>query len=231
MISRKQLRICSLLAIMGGVLNAFSDLLLRFGPVSGKEITFEYMATMPYQQTFAGAVLGGAFGTPMWLFILVPAYHALRPAGRWFSIPVVILFAHLFVVSAIYHSAFALFSAGYSALAHAGADTASLWMQMKERMASFHGFFMGLWFLLAVSGSLWFVAAVLIRETAFRKWSAALTPAMAMPASILSSFLPAPVGGYIRPMAGTLVLTLFFIMVARATWNHLESGPDSSGQT
>lgn len=74
MISRRQLRICSLLAIFGGILNAISDLLLRFGPVSGREITFEYMATMPYPQTFVGATLGGAFGIPMWLFVLVPTY-------------------------------------------------------------------------------------------------------------------------------------------------------------
>jgi hypothetical protein len=218
MASDRQLKVCALLAIAGGILNAASDLLLRCGPVSGREITFEYMATMPYGQTLAGAVLGGAIGTPMWLFALVPLYDALRSSGRGYAVPVVVVLAYLFVISAIYHSVFALFHIEYDLFVRAGTDGLPALAEAKQRVSQFNGLFMSLWALAALTGSVWFGVAIFRKKTAFPRWSVAVAPAACIPVSLASGLLPAPVGGYIRPMAGSLMMTLFFSVIARAVW-------------
>lgn len=223
MSSNKHLKIFASLAIFGGIINAISDLLLRCGPVSGREITFEYMATMPFEQTFVGAVLGGAIGTPMWLFALVPLYHALRKAGLRYAIPVVVLFAHLFIISAIYHSAFALYWVDYDLFMRAGTDGALALAEAKQRVLQFDSIFMTFWAFAALIGSIWFSVAVFRHKTPFPKWSVLVAPAMCIPVSILSGLLPAPVGGYIRPMAGSLMMTIFFIVIARTVWKRRDN--------
>lgn len=226
-LSSDGLRLMAVLAITGGVLNALSDLMLRYGPVAGEDVTFELMATMPYAQTFAGAVIGGGIAIPLWLFALPPLYVALRPGGHRRAIGIVLLFAHLFVISAIYHSAYALFGAIYAASAHTP-DTEIL-LELRARVAWFDRVFVGAWAVLATTGSIGFISAVLTGRTAFDRWALALTPLLCVPATGLATQLPAPVGGYIRPMTGTLVMTLFFVQIARAVWGHQASAGARAG--
>ena len=225
MTSVEQSRTCAALAIVGGISNAASDLLLRCGPVSGREITFESMATMPYEQTFAGALLGGVIATPMWLFVLVPLHDALRVAGRRYAVPVVVVLAHLFVISAIYHSAFALFRVDYDLFARAELVGVPALAEAKQRVSQIDGVLKNSWAVGALLGSVWFGVAVFRHTTPFPRWTVFVTPAMCIPASLASGLLPAPLGGYVRPMAGSLVMTLFFVVVARTAWQRRDDHP------
>lgn len=218
----RKLRLCALLGVIGGVVNAVSDVLLRYGPVAGDEITHEFMATMPFTQTFVGALLGGVVGIPMWAFILVPLYEGLAPAGRRQAWALVVLFAHLFVVSAIYHTVYALYAAVFATLGHTEAANAPAALaHLEQRLVLFDNVLRTVWLVVGAVASLWFAIVALSRRTRFPRWAAAVTPIMAIPAVIVAERLPAPLGGYIRPWIGTGVFTLFFVMVAWTMWRRI----------
>jgi len=221
---RQAVRLSGILAIAGGLINAVSDLLLYSGPIDGKDVTLEYLGTLPhpYSLTLTGAVLGAAVGIPLWFFILVPLYYSLKDAGACFRTPVIVLFGYLVILSSAYHGAFALYAAGYRALRLAGGESAGLLADMIEKFLMFKNALGMFWFLTALLFSAWFIAAVLLRKTRFAKWAALWTPVMSVPVSIISSLIPAPMGGYIRPMASTLAITLFFVLVTRTVWHYEE---------
>lgn len=209
--------ICGAVAVVGGVINAVSDLMLRSGPVSGADITHAYMATMPYEQTLAGALLGAAVGVPMWLAALVPLYALLRPAGIWRCAATVASLGYLFVVTGTYHGVYALYASSHQ-LASQGAEAARLAATLLEQNAAFEAWLGGAWFVGAALSSVGFAAAVLGGRTALSRWSLLVAPAASIVASLASARLPAPVGGYIRPMAGSLVFTALFVVITWTCW-------------
>lgn len=208
---------CGVIAIVGGVINAVSDLMLRCGPVDGAQITHAYMATMPAEQTLAGALIGAAVGVPLWLAILVPLAALLAPAGRWRSLSTLASLGYLYVVTATYHGAYAFYASTHR-LATDGRIAADLAAMLIEQDAQFQSWLGGAWFGGAVVASLCLAAAVLSGRTALRRWSLLFVPAASIVASMASARLPAPVGGYIRPMAGSLVFIGFFVVVTWSVW-------------
>jgi hypothetical protein len=223
--NQKIIRLTGILSIIGGLLCAISDLLLGCGgPMSGKEVTLANMALIPYEYTLIGAVLGVAV-IPLWLFVLIPLYHALKPAGKWFAIPVILFFAYNIAASTVYHGAYAFYGAGHHALAAAAGDIQTVITEMMNRFMVFRS---GLLYITAIPiilGSVWFIIAVLFRTTLYKRWMAIFSPLLAIPAAILCIQLPAPIGGYIVPPSGSIVYTIFFILTTIVTWNIVKENP------
>ena len=213
------IRLSCILAIAGGVLNIVSDLLLFSGPVSGETISLEFLGTMPFNRTLAGAVLGGALAIPLWSFITIPLYFSLHQAGKWFAIPILLLFGEMVILSSAYHSAYALYNAGFDALANAGPDSIDALSDMTNKFVAFKDSLGTVWLLSTLACSIWLIIAVLFRQTSLPKWLIIWTPVMSVPATLPASFLPAPLGGYITPIASTLAITIFFVLITIITWN------------
>ena len=224
-VNQKMIRLAGIISIIGGLLCAMSDLLLRCGPVSGKEISLEFMAaSIPYGCTMAGAILGVAV-IPLWLFILFPLYHALKPAGKCFAVPVVLMFFYNFAVSTVYHGAYAFYSAGYYALGAVNDEAKAILLEM---IGNFMAFRSGLLYMITPTillGSVWFIVTVLFRPTLYKRWMAIFTPLLSIPVMILShQLLPAPIGRYIVPPAASMVYAIFFIFTTIVTWNIEKKG-------
>lgn len=217
---QKMIRLSGILGIIGAVLCAVSDLLFEGMPVSGKEVTFENMALLiPYGRTIAGALLG-VLVIPLWLFILVPMYYALKPAGKWFVIPVILLFAHYIAVATAYHGSYALYTAGYYALANVGGESKTILLEMIEKFMAFKT---GLFYTVAITnflGSIWFIITVLFRPTLYKRWMVIFTPLLTMQLRILCKQLPAPIGGYILPPTGSILFAVFFLITTLVSWNY-----------
>lgn len=215
---QKMLRLAGVLSIIGALLCAVSDLLLMCGPVSAKDINLIYMASnIPYNRTMTGAILGVAV-IPLWLFVLFPLYHALKPAGKWFAIPVILIFAHLIAVSTAYHGAYAFYSAGYYALANVGGEAKTILLEMIDKFMVFRT---GLFYTvvtISLLGSVWFIIAVLFRPTLYKRWMVIFTPLLIIPVGILCKQLPAPIGGYMMPPSGSIVFAVFFMFATVVTW-------------
>lgn len=209
--------VCGFVAVLGGLINAFSDLLLRSGPVSGAAITHGFMATMPYEQVQTGALVGAALGIPMWLAVLVPLYALLKPAGPWRSVPAVVLLGYLFVLTATYHGVYAFYAANHQLVAEAIEAHQIAARALLAKSDEFEAVLGSVWFAAAALSSISLAAGIANRRSGLPWWSLFFLPVMSIVASVASMMLPAPVGGYIRPMAGTLVFTAFFVVVMWAT--------------
>lgn len=216
-------RIAGVIAIIGGFINMFSDLLLYNGPVSGREMTLLYMAVnIPYERTLVGAILGGAIGIPMWLGILIPMYYALKPAGKKFYVPILALFGQLIVISGAFHSAAALSSAGYYVSSQSGVSNALINEMMDKYLAFQQGFGIIAVIVMALV-SLWILAAIISRKTLYKWWTFFFTPIFSILIVFLfTNHIPAPIGGYFAPIDGSLVFTLFFITTTYVTWHGKE---------
>lgn len=221
--NQKIIRLAGILSIIGGLLCAVSDLLLGCGgPISGKEVTLANMALIPYERTLMGAILGVAV-IPLWLFVLIPLYHALKSAGKWFAIPVVLLFAYLIAASTAYHGAYAFYGAGYHALAMAGRDTPAVITEMINRFMAFRSGLVYITTIPLILGSVWFVITVLFRTTLYKRWMAIFSPLIFIPVAILCKQLPAPIGGYILPPSASIVFTIFFTLATVVIWKPIEN--------
>ena len=217
-----KIRIAGILAIVGGIINIVSDQFLYNGPVSGKEMTLVFMAeNIPYERILTGTILGAALGIPMWLFILIPLYYAMKKAGNWFTYPVLILFGHLVFLSALFHGSAALFSACHFISANSGADFTALTSQMMDKVKAFEQVMFILYPISMGVSSLLLIIAILRKKTLFKRWMALFTPIITIPLIVMiSNRIPAPVGGYFAPMDGSLMFTVFFILTTVVTWDY-----------
>jgi hypothetical protein len=213
-------RLAGVLAVLAGLTNAVADYLLRGGPapVSGAAITLEALQAVPYDSVFAGSVLGAAV-IPLWLLGLWPVYVALEPAGRWLALPPVVLLGYMLALAPGYHGAFAFYAAGYQALGAAPPEAHPILTPMIERFLGYHDAVFYLIAGVATLGSVWFVVAAGFFRTHYARWMALASPILVPLTVPLAQALPAPLGGYVRPILGTTIWTLFFLVATFATWN------------
>jgi hypothetical protein len=224
------LRLAGGLAVLAGLANIVADYLLRGGPapVSGAEITLEALQSVPYDSVFIGSVLGAAV-IPFWLLGLWPVYVALEPAGRWLAVPPVLLLGYMLALAPGYHGAFAFYAAGYQALGAVAGDARPILNGMIERFLAYHDAVFYLIAGVATLGSIWFVVAAGFFRTRYSRWMAAASPILVPLTVPLAQALPAPMGGYVRPILGTTIWTLFFLVATVVTWNvHTRSEPTAA---
>jgi hypothetical protein len=220
MISQPLLRLAGCGAVAGGLANLVADYLLRGGPqpVAASAITLETLGQVPFGSVFAGSLLGVA-AIPLWTLGLWPVYAGLRPAGPWLARLTALFLGYGIAIAAGYHGAYALYSAGYHALAAAPAAAEPVLVELTQRFRTFHD---TLFLLLAVPwtiGSVAFVVAVAFFRTHYPRWMAALSPLLVPLTMPLVAVLPAPIGGYVRPIHGTVLWTLFFLVSTAVVWN------------
>jgi hypothetical protein len=213
-------RVAGSLAVAGGLTNLVADYLLRGGPapVSGAAITLEALGSAPFDLVFAGSVLGAA-AIPFWLLGLWPVYKALEPAGQWLAAVPVLFFAYGVALASGYHGSYAFYAAGYQALGAAAGNTEPILAEMIERFRAYHDALLMLMVPPWMVGSLVFVAVAAFFRTHYARWMAVASPILVPLTVPLAEALPAPLGGYVRPILGTAIWTLFFLVATIVTWN------------
>jgi hypothetical protein len=211
---------------LGEIINIIADLLLIVGPFPGY-YGFETMAAhTPFELSMAGSILGAVVGIPIWLFLLVPLYYILKPAGQKFAVPVVITLGYTFVLSTVFHSAAALFHAAYSAPATVGVESQPAIVEIIARL-DLYAARLPIFYATGITlGSAWLLVTILSGKTLYRRWMAVFSPLLAMIIPMLiSPKLPAPIGGYFAPFDGSLMFTIFFLITTIATWNYQKEKP------
>jgi hypothetical protein len=229
--SRVTGRVAGILAVLAGLTNAVADYLLRGGPApaSGAEITLEGLRSVPFESVFAGSLLGAA-AIPFWLLGLWPVYRALEPAGRRLAALPVMLLAYGVALASGYHGSYAFYAGGYQALGAVAGEAEPVLAQMIQRFRAYHDALMLLMVVPWILGSLAFVAVALFFRTHYARWMALASPILVPLTVPLAEALPAPFGGYFRPILGTTIWTLFFLVATVVTWN-LETASGSSERT
>lgn len=213
------IRTAGLLAVAGGLVNAVSDYLLQGGLVTRSAVnTYEHLPQAPYDLVFLGSIVGNA-AIPLWLLGFLPVYVALAPAGRWLSIPPVLLLGYAFSLFPGYHGSYALYAAGFQAERAAPPALSETVTTLAERLHGYHAALLSVIGVASIIGSLWFVVAVLSGRSRFARWMVVLSPIVVPFTQPFVEMLPAPFGGFIRPAWGTTIFTVFFLVATIVTWN------------
>jgi hypothetical protein len=216
------IRVAGFGAVLGGIANLVADYLLRGGPapVAAADITLEALANVPFESVFAGSVLGAA-AIPLWLLGLWPVYRALEPAGRRLALALVLLFGYGIAVASGYHGTYAFYAGGYHALDVVGPDSRPVLVEMTDRFRRHHDALMLVVVVPWMAASIGFVVVVAVLRTHYARWMAVTSPILVPITMPLVAALPSPVGGWVRPIHGTVIWTLFFLLTTVVVW-HLD---------
>jgi hypothetical protein len=133
-----------------------------------------------------------------------------------------LILGYTFALFPGFHGAFAFYAAGYQALGSVAGDARPVVSELVERQRAYHDALMVLIAVTATVGSLWFVVAAAFFRTRYRRWMSIASPILVPLSMPIGQALPAPIGGYIRPVLGTAIFTLFFLLATVVTWNPSE---------
>ncbi|MGH0034486.1 MAG: DUF6796 family protein [Myxococcota bacterium] len=231
------IRIAGCGAVLGGIANGVADSLLRGGPApaAGADLTLEALANVPFASVYAGSLLGAA-AIPLWLLGLWPVYRALEPAGPRRALAIVLLFGYGIAVASGYHGTYAFYAGGYQALEAVGPESRPVVVEMMSRFRSHHDALMAVFVVPWVVASLGFVVVVLFFRTVYARWMVLLSPILVPVTAPLVAALPSPIGGWVRPVHGTTIWTLFFLLTTVVTWRldrggAVDDSPKQKGST
>lgn len=145
-------------------------------PVSGEEISdYHMLASLPEWRLRTGGY--GAFIIFGFLVGVWQLYEGIKPAGTWWSTPPFLLLSCFFLSGALFHFTVPLIGAAVKAQATVQGP------EFKIMVETMKNYWLAPYITGVVSlvvGSLWFGAAILFRQTYFRKWMVALSPLFPM---------------------------------------------------
>ena len=187
------------IAVVGTILNMIGDWLLLAFPISGRDVKMTLIAKKPAWSVRLGAYMG-LLAIPMWFCVLFPVAYLLRDAPVLWSAAALVALALSISFSLVYHVSYVFYDIAYRQFTNS-IDAMS---KEKQRMQLFIkpvGLIMGVAILgaglLANAPVHWLVANPLVLAVLF---------------SVLSRYVPAPIGGYVVTGAGSLAFGLFALI-------------------
>jgi hypothetical protein len=212
-VERKYGTLMDVIGIVGAGLMVLSDLLLLYVPVPRSQYDFlEIAKRMPETRVIVGDYLG-LLGTPLVLVGLYRICLVLRPAGRWHSLPPVLLLGYAYLLGAVFHHAVSMImtSARHEVPGGVG-DVLTADLVTKFLVP------LGIAFLtVAAVGSAWLFITLFVARTAYSRWMAFLSP-LVLVLVFRAVILVAPpiVVGALVPAGPNLAMLVFFM--ASAAW-------------
>jgi hypothetical protein len=225
--------LAGIVTLVGAVLYAVADVLIlahNIGPrqeIPATAIDFEAserwqrranmlicMSKLPWKRLVAGGLLGVCI-TPFVMSGSWVLYHALAPAGPWWSVPVALLWLGAYPIGAFIHGSFIYLGGAVQAwnLAEGACKMQledTVFRMMRVLITAYLIFFA-----LAIATSLWYVVAVLQGTTALPLWMAAMNPLlMTIIYMILArKVIPLRIMKYVQGAGFNIVYIIFFALL------------------
>jgi ABC-type Co2+ transport system permease subunit len=177
------------------------------------------MSKMPWKRLVAGGLLGVCM-TPFVMSGAWVLYHALAPAGPWFSVPVALLWLAAYPIGAFIHGSFIYFGGSVHGWNAATGEIKAQLGDILYRMLRVLLFSYVVFFALAIATSVWYVVAVLQGTTALPTWMAIMNPALM---TVVYMFLarrviPFRVIKYVQGTGFNIVYIVFFALLLAFVW-------------
>jgi hypothetical protein len=230
--------LAGIVTLIGAVFYAFADVLLlahHVGPRNEVPATAtDFQASerwkrranllvcsskLPWRRLVWGGLLGVCM-TPLVMSGSWVLYHALKPAGPWWSVPVALLWLAGYPIGAFIHGSFIYLGGAVQAWnAAEGPFKARLedlvGRMLKVLIAAYLAFFA-----LAIATFVWYAAAVAQGETALPRWMAALNPLLM---TLVYMFLarnvvPMRVMKWVQGAGFNIVFIVFFALLLWFVW-------------
>jgi hypothetical protein len=211
------------LGIVSVVITIISDFILIGKPNSAFAFLMlgtESMWDIPASRIAAGAFIGVAV-LPFQLLGLVPAYFALKPAGRLLPMMAVIANAHTLLMGVAFHISYAFIGSGW--ILHHQENADGITSGLMDRFDLYWRILAVIMFVELLFSSVIYTIVILKGKSLFPKWMAVFNPVgvtvMAFPPVFM---LPYPVGGYIAPAYLNISTMIFFIMTLAVGYRRIK---------
>jgi hypothetical protein len=222
--------LAGIVTLVGAVLYAVADVLIlahNVGPrqpIPPTAIDFEAserwqrranmlicMSKLPWKRLAAGGLLGVCM-TPLVMSGSWVLYHALAPAGPWWSVPVALLWLAAYPIGAFIHGSFIYLGGAVQAWNLAEGICKTQLEDTVSRMLRVLITAYLIFFSLATATSLWYVVAVLQGTTALPLWMAAMNPLLMTIVYIILArkVIPLRIMKYVQGAGFNIVYIIFF---------------------
>ena len=204
-----------ILAMIGALGIAVGDAFLLGNPVSGRTFRrqrLDNLLHVSFQRMFIGHTFGILI-IPLMGFGIWQIFLGLRPAGLSHALPPTLMMSYSLVVGAAAHGCFAFLGRSMQLQKqHANVsevDLEGVVTQFRRLLFPLFGAFL----LTLIVGSIWFGLVVWSGNTLYPRWMALMNPlALFVVFGLIGNWLPAPVGGFVRPATGNIAMFVFFLV-------------------
>ncbi|MGF1539773.1 MAG: DUF6796 family protein [Pleurocapsa sp.] len=220
--SRNLIRTLGIVAIIGAILNAIAESYIFYLPGEGIEFN-EYTLLQDVSQSrlIIGHYLG-VLSFPLQILGFWQIYQALKPAGKWFSLPVFLLISYSWICGTAAYGSFAYMSTALQTELAATEGNQTLLTQMIESLKVYHEPLYYVLLLGLLLSWLWYSISVAFRSSLYPRWMAILNP-------ILMSIIILYVGNQI-PLVSRFIgaafyniaIAIFFTISTIVLWNYPE---------
>lgn len=211
-----------LIGIMAVILTIISDFILigrSNSAIDFLKLGTESMAGLSQWRITVGTFLG-VIAIPFQIAGLATVYYALKPAGKFKALTVVISTAHALMLAVGFHIAYAYIASGWKLYYETGASD----LIVAEMMKMFDNYWLITLIIMgieAIFSSLLYIIAIMKYETLYPKWMAFLNPVcILICVFVVMLVLPYPIGGFIAPAFLNISTLIFFtsqLLIVKST--------------
>jgi hypothetical protein len=215
---RKQIRWAGLIGSVVALAGICADIALQYSP-AGYSADFGAAHTALWR-LLLGHYLG-IFAIPLMTIGYWQVYLALKPAGKWFSLPPFLIAAYSTAYGAAFHGTFAAVALTVQARAGASAATQSVLVHLLNVYLLFSEPLAAVFLLSYFIFAVWFVLTVLLRPTLYPKWMALCNPflfSLIITLLYVSNIVPI-VGNLLYPLVLSAPHLIFFALSTIVLWN------------
>jgi hypothetical protein len=231
-------RLVGIVTLVGAMLYAFADVLLlahNVGPrieIPATAIDFEASerwkrranlltcsSKLPWRRLVWGGLLGVCM-TPLVMSGSWVLYHALKPAGPWWSVPPALLWLAGYPIGAFIHGSFIYVSGIVQAWNAAEGPFKAELEDLTARVIKVLIFAYLVFFVLAIATSAWYAVAVVQGQTALPRWMAALNPVLMALIYMLfaRNVVPMRIMKWVQGAGFNIVYIVFFALLLWFVW-------------
>jgi hypothetical protein len=217
--SRKTLRLLGIAAIVGAIGSAMAEETLFYLPGQGIEFDeYTLLQNVSHFRLALGHYLG-IFVFPLQLFGFWQIYQALKPAGKWFSLPVFLLASYSWICCIALYGSFAYMSTSLQVQQTLTGEAQDTLIRAIELLKSYHEPMFFVFFILCFATWLWYSIAIAFRDTLYPKWMAFFNPIL-LCIIVLSAgnYIPT-LGRFIGAAFYNLAMILFFTISTWVLWS------------
>ncbi len=214
------LRITGLLGAISSLSAAASDIALSHAPISPLKLNlYLFLQAKPQSRLLIGHYLG-ILSFPLAVLALWHIYQAIKPAGRWLSLPPLLLTGYGYICAAVWHGAFAYFNSGLQAR---DAVLGEALVPLNGMIDKFKDYFIPLFWIISaifLVAFLWFFMLIVLRRTLYPRWLALLSPApIVIYFWLVSLLLPPAISGALWSAGLNIAGIILFGASTLLLWN------------
>lgn len=220
--SRNLIRILGIIAIIGAILSATAETYIFYLPGEGIEFNeYVLLQNVPQSRLIIGHYLG-VLSCPLQILGFWQIYQALKPAGKWFSLPVFFLISYSWICGIAAYGSFAYMSTALQTELAATEGSKTLLNQMIETLKLYHEPLYYVLLLGLILSWFWYSVSVAFRLTLYPRWMAILNPLlMSIIILFIGNQIPL-ISRFIGAAFYNIAIIIFFTISTIVLWNYQE---------